>query len=307
MTPSEEIVAELRRRITRGELLPGDRVPSTREITRDWGVAMATATRVLASLRQLGLVRMVPGVGTVVVEGPAARSVRRRAPQGEVTGERVVRTAMAIADTEGLRALSMRRVAAELGLAPMTLYRHVPSRNELHLRMADTAFGDQPPGAATGTPRERLEQVLRGQWRIYRRHPWLAQVLSLTRPQPLQNLLDHGEVTLAVLAGFGLSAAARLNTQIALFGWVRAVALNLAAEADEREDTGLTEDEWAARSQPEFTRILAQGRHPAYAALFAEFAETGYDLDLDEVFELGLQRMLDGLLLSLGGGKKPVG
>ncbi|MFB9840015.1 GntR family transcriptional regulator, partial [Actinoallomurus acaciae] len=66
---SGQIVAELRHRIVTGELAPGDRVPSTREIVRRWGVAMATATKVLTRLRQDGLVRAVPGVGTFVATG----------------------------------------------------------------------------------------------------------------------------------------------------------------------------------------------------------------------------------------------
>ncbi|MEU8437658.1 winged helix-turn-helix domain-containing protein, partial [Streptomyces sp. NPDC029216] len=61
-----QITAELRRRIETGELAPGDRVPSTREITRQWDVAMATASKVLSELRREGLVSAVPGVGTVV-------------------------------------------------------------------------------------------------------------------------------------------------------------------------------------------------------------------------------------------------
>src|SRR5215471_17193361 len=61
-----EIAAELRSRIESGELAPGMRVPSTRAIVDEWGVAMATATKVLTELRHQGLVRAVPGVGTVV-------------------------------------------------------------------------------------------------------------------------------------------------------------------------------------------------------------------------------------------------
>src|SRR5262245_44322739 len=63
-----QIVAELRQLIVAGELAPGDRVPSTRDITRQWGVAMATATKVLTELRHEGLVQPVPGVGTVVAD-----------------------------------------------------------------------------------------------------------------------------------------------------------------------------------------------------------------------------------------------
>ena len=67
LSPYARIAAELRDQIETGALAPGDRVPSTREITRRCGVAMATATKALAVLRQEGIVRSVPGVGTVVV------------------------------------------------------------------------------------------------------------------------------------------------------------------------------------------------------------------------------------------------
>ena len=68
---SARIVAEIRRRIAAGDLIDGDRVPSTRQITRDFGVAMATATKALAALQQAGLVRALPGIGTVVTTDPA--------------------------------------------------------------------------------------------------------------------------------------------------------------------------------------------------------------------------------------------
>src|SRR5580698_9670094 len=72
MPPYAQIAAELRDQIETGALAPGDRVPSTRAITQRWGVAMATATKALAALRQEGLVRPVPGVGTVVADRPPA-------------------------------------------------------------------------------------------------------------------------------------------------------------------------------------------------------------------------------------------
>src|SRR5215510_13311106 len=97
--PSARIAREIRRRITSGELRPGDRIPSARQITREWGVAIATATKVLATLRQEGLVEARPGVGTVVLGprpgGGRAASTPRDERQ-EPTRERIVRSAIAI-------------------------------------------------------------------------------------------------------------------------------------------------------------------------------------------------------------------
>src|ERR1700754_1314192 len=132
--PYRRIAAEIAERVTRGDLAPGDRIPSTREITREWGVAMATATKVIAALRDAGLVETRSGAGSVVIErsdppvdmvvepvvpavaggfhGSAAPRVRRSSDL-ELNRDRVVRSAVAIADAEGLSMLTMRRVAAE--------------------------------------------------------------------------------------------------------------------------------------------------------------------------------------------------
>src|SRR3978361_191978 len=121
--PYARIVEVIRARIDAGELAPGERVPSTRGIVAEFGVAMATASKVLATLRRDGVVRVVPGVGTVVARpatparapGTARASVPRSRVRGESAGPElrratIVRAAIRIADTEGIDALSMRRV-----------------------------------------------------------------------------------------------------------------------------------------------------------------------------------------------------
>ena len=84
--PSARITGELARRISTGELRQGDTVPSTRQITREYGVAMATATRALTALRQQGLVHVVPGVGTVVGPRPDDEPASAGTSAGATTG-----------------------------------------------------------------------------------------------------------------------------------------------------------------------------------------------------------------------------
>src|ERR1700710_1121072 len=83
------IGAALRGRIASGELAPGTRMPSTRALVQRHGIAMATATKVLTALRQEGLIRSVPGVGTVVAGQAPSRTTERAAParRRSVTGE----------------------------------------------------------------------------------------------------------------------------------------------------------------------------------------------------------------------------
>ncbi|WP_457032194.1 TetR/AcrR family transcriptional regulator C-terminal domain-containing protein [Kitasatospora sp. P5_F3] len=292
------IVAELRQRIETGELAPGDRVPSTREITRQWGVAMATATKVLTELRLAGLVHAVPGVGTVVAarHRPVSASVAvptpaRTAPAQTLTLERIVSTATVVADREGLAAASMRRVAAELGVATMSLYRHVADKDELLTRMMDAAFAEWPlPATAPDGWRDRLELAGRQLWRIFRCHPWLAPVLSLTRPRPVPAALPFTEWVLASLEGRGLDTSTVFTAHLTLFNYIRGTAVTIEAETEAEAASGLDADEWLDSQEPALLTALADGRYPSFERLI----DTAYDFDLDGLFEFGLQRLLDG-------------
>ena len=313
-----QIVAELRRRIEIGELAPGDRVPSTREITRRWGVAMATATKVLTELRHEGLVRAVPGVGTVV-DGPPTRArhvpttgERRErrpstttAPRGRrttseqaLTRDRIVATAVAIADAEGLAGVSMRRVAAELGVATMSLYRVVVDKDDLLMRMVDAVFAASPlPANASEGWRARLEIAARTLWGIFRRHPWLAAALSLTRPQLVPSAVSFTEWVLSTLHDRGLDLSTAFSVHLALLNYVRGTAVNLEMEADAEALSGLSSEEWIDAQQPALQAILATGQFPTLERL----TRVGYDFDLDDLFEFGLRRLLDGVAVLLEG------
>lgn len=83
--PYQQVVRQIRDQITRGELVEGDTIPSARQIANDYGLALATAAKVLSTLRAEGLVLGVPGRGTVV-QGPSHRSARDRSTSVLHTG-----------------------------------------------------------------------------------------------------------------------------------------------------------------------------------------------------------------------------
>jgi AcrR family transcriptional regulator len=295
--PFARIAAELRRRIASGDLAPGARMPSTRALVQRYGVAMATATKVLTTLRHEGLIRSVPGVGTVVAGEPPAspgeRPARRRgAADGGLGVGAIVAAGLAVADAEGLAALSMRRVAAELGAAPMSLYRHVRDKDELLLAMMDAAISEvvlpDPPAAW----RDGLEVAARALWAGFRRHPWLPAALSLTRPQLLPGALAYSEWVLGVLSGTGLDPLTTFTTHVTVFTFVRGMAMNLELEAEAEAASGLTGDEWMAGQEAALEALVADGRHPNFTRVLRSM---DFDLDLDALFEFGLQRLLDGL------------
>lgn len=281
-TVSDRLVAELRARIKSGTLKPGTKIPSARQLVAEHGIAIATAARVIERLKRERLVRVVPGVGTVV-RGD------ERGP--ELSVERIVEAAIAIADDVGLDSLSMRTVATEVGVPTMSLYRHVASREELVVAMIDAVMGERrPPRLDRRTAwRARLEAVARLHWEGYQAHPWLAQALSMTRPQLTPKGMIHTEWILAVLEELPISPDVRLRTCLALIALVRGMALNIEPELEAQRDTGLNPDEWMASREAEFMKIA-----PAFPRLL-EATSRAADMSLATLFERGLECFLDGL------------
>ncbi|MEK9524519.1 TetR/AcrR family transcriptional regulator C-terminal domain-containing protein [Streptomyces sp. NPDC087908] len=290
--PYLAIAAELRRRVRLGELGPGDRLPSTRAITREWGVAMATATKALAVLRQEGLVRAEPGVGTVVV--PAARDDRGGGgPAAPLTRAEIVAAALRLADAEGLHALTMRRVATLLGVSTMGLYRHVPGKPELVRLMTDAACGEVPLGPAPAHWRTALEQGARWLREVYARHPWLAHAMaSYTRPVATPHAMAYTEWMLRALRHTPLTSEQKLHTHLAIFAYVQGLSMADDLEEQARQDSGISDSEWMEQNEPRFDAIQSAGSYPELASVASG---DGFGLDLRTLFEFGLGRTLDGI------------
>ncbi|WP_327087819.1 TetR/AcrR family transcriptional regulator C-terminal domain-containing protein [Nonomuraea sp. NBC_01738] len=314
------IAAELKRRITAGELRPGDKVPSTRQLAREWNVATATAAKALSLLAQDGVLRPEPRVGNIVTGPPAepgaqdgrgsADGLRHPAsPSGrpsrggepELSRARVIEAAIEIADAEGLAALSMRGIASKLGVATMSLYRHVPGKDRLVELMAGHAYGTITyPHPLPEHWRARLEMALRSMWALYRRHPWLAQVATLSRPLVVPELMTHAEMVLSALDGHGLSNLQAHNLQILLYNHVQGLAVHLERAAQEQAHTGLTDDEWMETQNPGLEAIARSGRHPVFTRITTGLGPD-YDFDFDEFFAFSLIPLLNGVESLMGG------
>jgi len=230
--------------------------------------------------------------------------------------DRIVRTAIEIADAYGLDGLSMRRVAAALDAGVMSLYRHVPGRAELVDLMVDTAFGeiDYPDPGPTAW-RARIELAARQEWAMYRRHPWVLTVVAGTHRPPLgQNILANIEWVLTALDGRELDPVALMQAYLTVSDYVQGAALYLRNEAEDERRTGITTEQWWRARTAELAGLLAGGRFPTLSRLLMEAApaegaaprpvddETGPPVDqatLRKDFEFGLQRMLDGLAVFL--------
>ncbi|MEV0309773.1 TetR/AcrR family transcriptional regulator C-terminal domain-containing protein [Nonomuraea fuscirosea] len=292
--PHARIAADIKRRVAEGRLRPGDRVPSTRQLARDWNVALATAAKALTLLAREGVVVAEPRVGTVVARGRGQKARPAASSEHDLTRQRVVRAAVELADADGLAELTMRALADRLGVATMSLYRHVGGKDDLVVLMVDAGIAEFAlPGGQPDDWRTGLETIARLQWAAYRAHPWMAGLSSITRPVPSPALLRHTEWAMRALAGSGLDAETRMYVQITLYGYVQGIAANIEKERRAQAATGVTADEWMDEQGDELRWIGESRNYPAFVQLLDDLGE--FDLDLDRLFEFGLGALLDGL------------
>jgi AcrR family transcriptional regulator len=225
-----------------------------------------------------------------------------RGPKPGLSVERIVRAAIGVADAEGLAALSMRRVAAELGVGTMSLYTYVPGKAELLDVMLDTVLGEvaKPDGVAGGW-RAKLEAYAREAWAHYHRHPWVLGV-SGARALLGPNETALFESSLNAVSGIGLGGKQMVHVVTLVGEYVRAAAGRAVEAAHAAQRTGVTDDQWWQEREPIFDQYFDASRYPTLVGLeqAGVFQPAEGDLeytlqDAVDSFEFGLQRVLDGI------------
>lgn len=219
---------------------------------------------------------------------PPAPSERGR--KARFTREDVVAAGVAVAQEAGLAELSMRRVAARLGVGAMSLYTYVPGRVELVDLMIDAAFAELDLSAA-GTPwRVALARYAREHKAMYDRHRWILET-AMGRLPLAPHVLDAQENGLRTLVAAGLPEVrvAEVLGLIDTFVW--GMASVAATEDAERRRTGLGFVEyWSAQSSFWEDHFDVQ-RYPAMTRVYLA---GGFDGNSD-AFEAALDRLLDGV------------
>lgn len=219
----------------------------------------------------------------------------RRGPKPRFSVDDLVDAAIAVADAEGLAAVSMRRVAEAIGVSPMSLYTYVQSKAELTNLMFDRVLGEmQDPDPAEGW-RACLSFVACQRWTLTERHPWVLD-LAVHRPPLGPNLLARVEAMLVALDGTGLSDIEKDMVIDVLHNYI-AGALHEAREAREAEQrTGLTDEQWFSIAEPALQARLDPDRFPAVKRLGAAWWEARHELsDPVRRFKQGLEVVLDGV------------
>nr|WP_176583047.1 TetR/AcrR family transcriptional regulator [Streptomyces marincola] len=212
-----------------------------------------------------------------------------RGPKPGLTLSAIVGAAVALADREGLAALSMRKVAAELGVGTMTLYRYVPGKSELLDLMLDhvVAPATKPEGSDW---RAALERIALDTFELHLAHPWLLQV-NQARPLLGPNGLLGFEYFLAALDGLGLTGRERVNVIMTVDAYVTGLSRHYVMLRQAQAESQLTDEEFWAAQGPLIADALNSGRYPHVMSL----PDDVFEGTPEEILRFGIDRVLDGV------------
>ncbi|HEX5146721.1 MAG TPA: TetR/AcrR family transcriptional regulator [Conexibacter sp.] len=228
------------------------------------------------------------------------------------TREQIAAAAVAIADAEGFEAVSMRRVARELGAGTMTLYHYVRTKDDLVALMDNALMGeivlpdDELP---LDDWRAALTAIARRTRASFHRHPWAFEAMGGSSGGP--NGMRHFEQSIAAVSSTQLEPAAQMELILLVddyvFGYVQR-ELEVLGAGDLREHVPPAVAEFlraqlATGAFPHFERLVAgEGGDPI--AGFVRFTDVVTD---EQRFERGLRRLLDGVELELRGAQRSGG
>jgi len=227
---------------------------------------------------------------------PGARRAR-------LTREEIARSALALADEEGIEAVSMRRVAAILGVGTMSLYHYVRTKAELVELMGDAMLAEVliPEGELPAQWRSALRAIATRTVASFHRHPWAIEQPPST---PGPNAMRHFEQSLEAVAGLEVDLATRLEIIAMIDDWSFGFVLREAQDAREREAQG--GEFYMAAFSGYIDSLLATGEFPYLEGAVGEAPSTREAIEhLDAVmhdegrFARGLERLLDGIALEL--------
>lgn len=220
----------------------------------------------------------------------------KRGPRPRLDLEHIVAMAIDIADTHGLGALTMKRLAEALGVGTMSLYRYVPSKQQLIALMLDTAIGTPAEPAGAGW-RAALEHWAHESLAGFLRHPWTLSLVTTSRVMGPHETA-HLEAALRGLSGTGLTPTAMLDTVLLVNGYVRGMA-QYSVRATQQPGEHLPHP-------MSITTAEMSARYPMLTAIANTVsAKQASPDEPDREFEFGLQRILDGIEIYLHPGHTP--
>jgi AcrR family transcriptional regulator len=212
------------------------------------------------------------------------------APRTALTPRRIAAAAVGIADGEGIDAVTMRRLATSLGVAPMAAYRYVSGKDELLELMVDFVYGELPPADDAAGWREAMRTLALTTRDLLLAHPWVTRTM-LGAPTP--NQLAVPERAFVALASLGLDADTMMAVLRTVTAYVHgAVEDEISLLSLMRMRGWSNGPETRTGLAPQMTWLMNTGRYPAYE----QYMRTaGRKDDLKWQFETGLDCVLAGI------------
>jgi AcrR family transcriptional regulator len=227
----------------------------------------------------------------------AAWGVRATQPRPRKHGlslQRIIEAGIRVATSDGLAAVSMSRVASELGAATMSLYRHLSAKDELLAHMVDAVFVDAPPALGPSDSwRAGLSRWAALHLAVLRRHPWVVRV-PISGPPLMPNQVLWFERGIACLRDTRLAEAEKPSVLLLVNGFVRNQATLEADLILASRTSGLAPEHVAASYSHLLARLTDAVSFPAIQGLLAAGVFVGEGA-IEDDFQFGLDRILDGI------------
>lgn len=214
------------------------------------------------------------------------------APRLALTPHQIATVAVKVADAEGLDAITMRRLAAELGVAPMAAYRYVSGKDDVLELMIDLVYAELELPEAAGW-RETMRALAIRSRSLMLRHFWLSQINPSALLALTPNRMAVAERALTSLDGLGLDP----DTRMVVFRTVDAYVSG-AAQSEITVQRLMVDHGWTTGHEvrtglaPQMTWLLGTGRYPAYQRYVQEATRKD---EPQWQFETGLDAVLDGI------------
>jgi len=213
----------------------------------------------------------------------------------------IAEAALKVADAEGFEALSMRRVAQELGAGTMTLYHYVRNKDELITLMSDRVMGELliPDDEVPENWREAITEIANRTRNVFRNHPWSIDNMQGGDGGP--NGMKHFEQSMAAVSGTGLPPMKKLEIVSLVDDYVFGYVLR-EMEIAQWGDSG---EKWTEETIEYFESLIATGKYPEIASLFGDgtreegLARAREMVNAGDRFDRGLSLLLDGIEASL--------
>ena len=218
-----------------------------------------------------------------------------RGPKARYSRDTIAAAAVALADAEGLDAVTMRRMAAELGLGTMSLYNYVPTKDHLVQLMIDQVGTEYRfPAQQPRDIRQAIVDLARQGRDITQRHPWLPGVIASGPRSWGRRRCATWTTSSACSAAPALDTAGKMEVLAMVNGFAVSYGGMQAALAEDRMRTGVTAEQQAAAQVSQLVAAAASGRYPNLTAALAAPAPPARDAD--EIFDSCVRRLIDGFL-----------